>query len=34
MNRKPNEVEVFSISSGYTLRFWRGREERCQAQFL
>jgi hypothetical protein len=34
MNRKPYEIEGFSISSGYTLEFWRGREERCQTQFL
>jgi hypothetical protein len=25
---------VVPISSGYTLGFWRGREERGQAQFL
>ena len=34
MNRKPNEIEAVSISSGYTLGFWRGREERGQTQFL
>jgi hypothetical protein len=34
MSRKPNEIEVVSISSGYTLGFWRGREERGQTQFL
>ena len=31
MDRKPNEIEAASISSGYTLGFGRGREERCQA---
>jgi hypothetical protein len=28
------ETGVVPISSGYTLGFWRGREERRQAQFL
>ena len=32
--RKAHETGVLPISSGYTLGFWRGREERCQAQFL
>ena len=32
--RKAHETGVVPISSGYTLGFWRGREERCQAQFL
>jgi hypothetical protein len=32
--RKAPETGVVPISSGYTLGFWRGREERCQAQFL
>ena len=32
--RKAHETGVVPISSGYTLGFWRGREERGQAQFL
>jgi hypothetical protein len=32
--RKAHKTGVVPISSGYTLGFWRGREERCQAQFL
>jgi hypothetical protein len=32
--RKAPETGVVPISSGYTLEFWRGREERCQTQFL
>jgi hypothetical protein len=32
--RKAPETGVIPISSGYTLGFGRGREERCQAQFL
>ena len=32
--RKAHETWVVPISSGYTLGFRRGREERCQAQFL
>jgi hypothetical protein len=32
--RKVPETGVVPISSGYTLGFRRGREERCQAQFL
>jgi hypothetical protein len=32
--RKAHEIGVIPISSGYRLGFWRGREERCQAQFL
>lgn len=32
--RKAHETGVVPILSGYTLGFWRGREERCQAQFL
>jgi hypothetical protein len=32
--RKAHETGVVPISSGYTLGFWRGCEERCQAQFL
>ena len=32
--RKAHETGVVPISSGYRLGFWRGREERCQAQFL
>jgi hypothetical protein len=32
--RKAHETGVVPISSGYTLGFWRGREERCQAQLL
>ena len=32
--RKAYETGVVPISSGYTLGFWRGCEERCQAQFL
>jgi hypothetical protein len=32
--RKAHEIGVVPISSGYTLGFWRSREERCQAQFL
>jgi hypothetical protein len=32
--RKAPETGVVPISSGYTLGFWRGREEGCQAQFL
>src|ERR1035437_4431052 len=32
--RKAHETGVLPISSGHTLGFWRGREERCQAQFL
>jgi hypothetical protein len=32
--RKAPETGVVPISSGYTLGFWRGCEERCQAQFL
>src|ERR1035437_622875 len=27
--RKAHETGVLPISSGYTLGFWRGREERC-----
>src|ERR1035441_2046142 len=27
--RKAHETGVVPISSGYTLGFWRGREERC-----
>jgi hypothetical protein len=32
--RKAPETGVVPISSGYTLGFWRGREEGCQAQSL
>ena len=32
--RKAPETGVVPILSGYTLGFWRGREEGCQAQFL
>ena len=32
--RKAHETGEVPISSGYTLGFWRGREERGQAQFL
>ena len=32
--RKAHETGVVAISSGYTLGFWRSREERGQAQFL
>src|ERR1035438_1463268 len=32
--RKAHEIGVVPILSGYTLGFWRGREERCQTQFL
>jgi len=32
--RKAPETGVVPISSGYTLGFWRGREEGCQAQLL
>jgi hypothetical protein len=32
--RKAHETGVVPISSGYTLGFGRGGEERCQAQFL
>jgi len=32
--RKAHETGLVPISSGYTLEFWRGREERCQPQFL
>ena len=32
--RKAPETGVVPNSSGYTLGFWRGREEGCQAQFL
>jgi hypothetical protein len=32
--RKAHETGVVPIWSGYMLGFWRGGEERCQAQFL
>ena len=32
--RKAPETGAVPISSGYTLGFWRSREERCQAQSL
>jgi len=32
--QKAHETGVVPILSGYTLWFRRGREERCQAQFL